>query len=51
MTEAGCMVYRFATEIVAKYEEMQVVIQKEVAKQQGAIRFRGWKEWTVETVK
>lgn len=38
MTEAGRMVYRFATEIVAKYEEMQDVIQKEAAKQQGTIR-------------
>ncbi|HFR3426662.1 TPA: LysR family transcriptional regulator [Streptococcus suis] len=38
MTEAGRMVYRFATEIVAKYEEMQNVIQKEAAKQQGTIR-------------
>ncbi|HFI0453825.1 TPA: LysR family transcriptional regulator [Streptococcus suis] len=38
LTEAGRMVYRFATEIIARYEEMQDLIQKEAAKQQGTIR-------------
>ncbi|HFI0346450.1 TPA: LysR family transcriptional regulator [Streptococcus suis] len=38
LTEAGRMVYRFATEIIARYEEMQDFIQKEAAKQQGTIR-------------
>ncbi|HFI0263845.1 TPA: LysR family transcriptional regulator [Streptococcus suis] len=38
LTEAGHMVYRFSTEIIARYEEMQDLIQKEAAKQQGTIR-------------
>lgn len=38
LTEAGRMVYRFSTEIIARYEEMQDLIQKEAAKQQGTIR-------------
>ena len=38
LTEAGERIYRYSTEIVAKYEEMQSVIQSESAKQQGTIR-------------
>lgn len=38
LTEAGHIVYRFATEIIARHEAMQDLIQKEAAKQQGTIR-------------
>lgn len=38
LTEAGERIFRFSTEIVSKYEEMQTAIQSESAKQQGTIR-------------
>ncbi|MGT2801021.1 LysR family transcriptional regulator [Streptococcus marmotae] len=38
LTEAGELVFRFATEILAKHEEMEIMIQRESAKQQGTIR-------------
>lgn len=38
LTEAGRMVYQFSTEIIAKHEEMQALIKKEAARQQGTIR-------------
>ncbi len=38
LTEAGERVYRFATEIVEKYEDMQSMIQTESTKQKGTIR-------------
>lgn len=38
LTEAGERVFQYASEIVAKYEDMQAMIQKEVAKQQGTLR-------------
>lgn len=38
LTEAGEKVLRYAKEILAKYEEMEIAIQNESAKQQGTIR-------------
>lgn len=38
LTEAGDRIYRYSTEIVSKYEEMQNAIQSESAKQKGTIR-------------
>ncbi|MDO5079599.1 LysR family transcriptional regulator [Streptococcus minor] len=38
LTEAGERIYRYSTEIVSKYEEMQNAIQSESAKQKGTIR-------------
>lgn len=38
LTEAGERIYRYSTEIVNKYEEMQSAIQSESAKQKGTIR-------------
>lgn len=38
LTEAGEKILRFAKEIVAKHEEMDLTIQNESAKQQGTIR-------------
>ncbi|MGT2666493.1 LysR family transcriptional regulator [Streptococcus rifensis] len=38
LTEAGERIFRYSTEIISKYEEMQNAIQSESAKQQGTIR-------------
>lgn len=38
LTEAGERIYRYSTEIISKYEEMQNAIQSESAKQKGTIR-------------
>lgn len=38
LTEAGERIFRYSTEIVSKYEEMQSAIQSESAKQLGTIR-------------